>query len=62
MGLTERERAILRLRADGLSDYEVGRRLRVDVANVARSRLNAARKIERALADLEFSRSVGVKK
>ena len=48
--------------ADGLSDYEVGRRLRVDVANVRRSRLNAARKIERAVADLEFAGQVGAKK
>ena len=57
-----REKQILRLKADDLSDYEIGRRLRVDVANVTRSRLNAARKIERALADLEFAKQVGVKK
>ena len=62
MGLTVRERAILRLRADGLSDYRIARKLRADATNITRSRLNAARKIERAIADLEFARQVGAKK
>ena len=54
MALTEREKKILQLRADGLSDYKIGRRLKVDPANVTHSRENAARKIERAIADLKF--------
>ena len=62
MSLTERERLVLRLRAEGLSDYGIARRLRVDATGVTRSRLNAARKLERMRVDLEFSRLVGVKK
>ena len=62
MSLTERERLVLRLRAEGLSDYGIARRLRVDATGVTRSRLNAVKKIERAKVDLEFSRLIGVKK
>ena len=56
MSLTEREKQILRLRATGLSDYRIARKLRVDATGVTRSRLNALKKIERARADLEFAR------
>ena len=62
MSLTEREKQILRLRAVGLSDYRVARKLRVDATGVTRSRKNALRKIERARADLEFVEQVGAKK
>jgi DNA-binding NarL/FixJ family response regulator len=58
VSLTGRERAVLRLRAEGLSDYGIARRLRVDASGVTRSRLNAVRKIERARVDLEFARLV----
>jgi DNA-binding NarL/FixJ family response regulator len=51
---TERERRILRLKADGLSDYEIARKLKVDAGNVTHSRLTALRKIERAQADLDL--------
>ena len=61
MGLTDREKQILRLKKGKLSDYEIARKLRVDAGNVTRSRLTALRKIERAQADLEFALQVGVK-
>ena len=62
MGLTEREKQILRLKKDGnLSDYQIARKLRVDAGNVSRSRKTALRKIERAQADLDFALQVGVK-
>jgi transcriptional regulator len=54
VGLTEREKAILRLKKRGLSDYEIGRKLKTDVTNVTRSHRNALKKIAQARADLEF--------
>lgn len=54
MALTEREKAILRLKAEGVSDYRIARKLRMETPNVTRSRKNALKKIERAKADLEF--------
>jgi len=54
MALTERERQILRLHAEGLSDYRIARELKMEMPNVKRSRKNAIKKIERAKADLAF--------
>jgi transcriptional regulator len=54
MALTEREKAILRLKADGVSDYKIARKLRMETPNVTRSRKNALKKIERARTDLAF--------
>jgi len=61
LGLTEREKQILRLKKGDMSDYMIARKLRVDAGNVTRSRLTALRKIERAQADLDFALQVGVK-
>lgn len=54
MALTEREKAILRLKAGGFSDYGIARKLKMETPNVTRSRRNALKKIERAKADLDF--------
>ena len=54
MALTEREKAILRLKAEGVSDYRIARRLKMETPNVIRSRKNALKKLEHAKADLEF--------
>ena len=54
MALTDREKAILRLKAKGMSDYRIARKLKIETPNVARSRKNAKKKLERAMADLEF--------
>jgi transcriptional regulator len=61
LGLTEREKQILRLKKGDMSDYEIARKLRVDAGNVTRSRKTALRKIERAQADLDFALQIGVK-
>jgi len=61
LALTEREKQILRLKKGNLSDYEIARKLRIDAGNVTRSRKTALRKIERALADLDFALQLGVK-
>jgi transcriptional regulator len=55
MALTERERAILRLKAEGVSDYRIARKLKMETPNVTRSRKNALKKIEHARADLDFA-------
>jgi len=54
MALTERERQILRLHADGLSDYRIAKKLKMETPNVTRSRKNALIKLEHAKADIEF--------
>jgi DNA-binding NarL/FixJ family response regulator len=54
MALTEREKAILRLKADGVSDYMIARKLKMETPNVTRARKNALKKLECARADLEF--------
>ena len=54
MALTEREKAILRLKIDGVSDYRIARKLKMETPNVTRSRKNALKKLEHARADLEF--------
>lgn len=54
MALTDREKAILRLKADGVSDYRIARKLKMETPNVTRARKNALKKMERARADLEF--------
>ncbi len=54
MVLTEREKAILRLKAEGMSDYRIARKLKMETPNVTRSRKNAVKKLEHAKADLEF--------
>ena len=61
MGLTEREKQILRLKKGDMTDYEIARKLRVDAGNVTRSRKTSLLKIERAQADLDFALQVGVK-
>ncbi|MCW4024913.1 MAG: LuxR C-terminal-related transcriptional regulator [Candidatus Bathyarchaeota archaeon] len=52
--MTEREKAILRLNAGGMSDYRIARKLKMETPNVTRSRKNALKKLEYAKTDLEF--------
>ena len=54
MALTEREKTIMRLKAEGLSDYRITRKLEMETPNVTRARKNALKKIEHAHADLAF--------
>lgn len=61
MALTELEKVILRLKAEGLSDYRIARKLKMETPNVTRSRKNAFKKIERAKADLEFAEQLKTK-
>jgi len=58
LALTERERQILQLNAEGLSDYRIAKRLKMETPNVYRSRKAALRKLDRAMADLSFADSL----
>jgi DNA-binding CsgD family transcriptional regulator len=60
MNLTERERTILQLARQGLSDYRIARRINTDPPSVTRSRKNAHRKLMEAVTDLEWAAKVGV--
>ena len=62
MALTEREKAILRLNAEDMSDYKIARKLRIETPSVTRSRKNAQRKLENARADLQFADELKSKK
>jgi len=58
MALTERERKILQLKAEGLSDYQIAKKLKIETPNVYRARKTALKKLERARADLSFADSL----
>lgn len=58
MALTEREKAILRLKAEGVSDYKIARKLKMETPNVTRAKKNALKKLERAKIDIEFAKSL----
>ncbi len=60
VGLTDREKRVLQLKAGGLNAYEIARKLRVDAANIYRADGNARRKLRRAKLDLEFAEEIGV--
>ncbi len=60
MNLTERERTILQLTKQGLSDYKIARKIKTDPPSVTRSHKNANRKLILALTDLEWATKIGV--
>lgn len=44
----------MRLKAEGMSDYRIAHKLKIETPNVTRSKKNALRKLEYAKADLDF--------
>jgi DNA-binding CsgD family transcriptional regulator len=60
MNLTNRERAILQLAKQGLSDYKIARKLKTDPPSVTRSRKNAHRKLVNAISDIEWASKITV--
>ncbi len=60
MTLTERERTILQLARQGLSDYKIARKINTDPPSVTRSRKNAQKKLLNAATDLEWATRTGV--
>jgi DNA-binding CsgD family transcriptional regulator len=61
MNLTKRERAILQLAKQGLSDYKIARKLKTDPPSVTRSRKNAHRKLVNAITDIEWASKIAVR-
>jgi DNA-binding NarL/FixJ family response regulator len=61
MNLTERERIILQLSKEGLSDYKIARKINTDPPSITRSHKNANRKLIEATTDLQWASKVGVK-
>ncbi len=61
MNLTKRERAILQLAKQGLSDYKIARKLKTDPPSVTRSRKNAHRKLANAITDIEWASKIAVR-
>lgn len=55
MNLTERERIILQLAKQGLSDYKIARKINTDPPSVTRSRKNAHKKLSDAITDLDWA-------
>ena len=60
MSLTERERVILQLARQVLSDYRIARKINTDPPSVTRSRKNAHKKLEEAKTDLEWAQRIGL--
>ena len=61
MSLTERERVILQLARQGLSDYRIARKINTDPPSVTRSRKNAHKKLQEAETDIEWAKEIGVR-
>jgi DNA-binding NarL/FixJ family response regulator len=60
MNLTERERTILQLSGQGLSDYRIARKINTEPPSVTRSRKNAHKKLAEAVTDIEWAARIGV--
>jgi DNA-binding NarL/FixJ family response regulator len=60
MSLTERERMILELNKQGLSDYKVARKINIDPPSITRSRKNAIEKLRKAKQDLDWAQQIGI--
>jgi DNA-binding CsgD family transcriptional regulator len=60
MSPTERERVILQLARQGLSDYRIARKINTDPPSVTRSRKNAQRKPQDARIDLAWAEKIGI--
>ena len=60
MSLTERERVILHLKTQGLSDYKIGRRMNSGPSSITRSRQNAHKKLKKAQIDMQYAQKIGI--
>jgi len=60
MKLTERERLILQLEKEGLTDYRIARKISVDPPTITRSRRNAHKKLKQAQSDLQYAEQIGI--
>jgi DNA-binding NarL/FixJ family response regulator len=61
MSLTEREKQVLSLANQGLSDYRIARKIEADPPSVTRSRRHGLAKLKKAKADLMWAQSLNLK-
>lgn len=62
MGLTEKEKQVLQLRKQGLTQVEVAKRLKISQAAVSDFEKNARQKLLEAEETLAFAKELGVRK
>jgi Tfx family DNA-binding protein len=63
LGLTEKEKTVLQMRHDGLTQIEVAKRLKISQAAVSDFEKNARQKIREAQETLDFAKTLkGVRK
>ncbi len=60
MRLTNRERRILELSNQGLSDYKIARLLKISPTLVGRTHKNAQKKLADAAKDIEWATKIGL--
>ncbi len=60
MGLTKKERRVLELGNQGLSDYEIARRIQDHPPTVTRVHKGAYKKLAKALADIQWAKNIGL--
>ena len=60
MSLTERERIILQLETQGLSDYKIARKIKSYPPSITRSRQNGHKKLLQAQNDLQYALQIGL--
>ena len=60
MSFTEREKKILQLSSQGLSDYKIAKILKVTPPTITKSHKTARRKLANALADVKWAASMGI--
>jgi len=60
MSLTERERRILQLANQGLSDYKIALILKISPSTVSKSHKNARKKLANEQADIKWATETGL--
>jgi DNA-binding NarL/FixJ family response regulator len=60
MSLTDRERTVLQLETQGLSDYKIARKMKSHPPSITRSRQNAHKKLLHAQIDLQYAQQIGI--
>lgn len=60
MLLTKKEKKVMDLRAKGLSQYEIAKKMKISQAAVSQFQNNAHRKIKEAVKLIEFAKKKGV--
>ena len=60
MSLTERERIILQLETQGLSDYKIARKMKSAPPSITRSKQNAHKKLKKAQIDMQYAQKIGI--